>query len=159
MANMLSQATPVAGPAQSNPLAQGPQNSAPNPQMPQINPDEIPDHIDMGNYIMPMLVKLLQDPKVSRKDVIKTVGTAISDDKVKPTEAVKFLTDVPDDPVALRPWLKQKYGHLVAGMVHLHAAQHVLNARQAAAQQAVQTQQQAVQAATPPMQGQPNVGQ
>ena len=31
---------------------------------------------------MPMMSKLLADPKVSRKDVIKSVGTAIGDDKI-----------------------------------------------------------------------------
>ena len=92
--NNLSQAAPVAGTPQSNPLAANPSTSPqqqPGPQPPQINAEDIPDHIDTGNYVLPMLGKLLSDPKVSRKDVIKSVGTAMGDDRITASDAVKFL--------------------------------------------------------------------
>lgn len=125
MQNNLSQAAPVAGTPQSNPLAANPATPPPQQQAgPQINAEDIPDHIDTGNYVLPMLGKLLSDPKASRKDVIKSVGTAISDDRITAGDAVKFLGTLPDDDAQLRPWLKQKYTHLVAGLVHLNAMNH-----------------------------------
>lgn len=155
MANMLSQATPVAGPAQSNPLATNADVSPTQQQgqagkpMPQFDTADIPDHIETGGYVMNVLAKLIANPKAKRKDVINAVGLAISDNKIKPSEAVKMLTDVPDAQEALRPWLKEKYGHLVKGMVHLHAMQHVINTKQAQQQQ---MQQQQLMAQQPPTQ-------
>ena len=51
--------------------------------------------------------------------------------------------DLPDDDAQLRPWLKQKYTHLVAGLVHLNAMQHAQNMQ---AQQAQPQQMQQVAA-------------
>lgn len=129
----LSQAAPVAGTPQSNPLAPNPSTPPQaGPAMPQIEASDIPDHIATGNYVLPMLGKLLANPKASRKDVIKSVGTAIGDDKITAGDAVKFLGTIPDDDAQLRPWLKQRYQHLVAGLVHLNALQHAQNGQQGA---------------------------
>lgn len=100
-------------------------------QMPQINPEDIHQHIEQANYMLPLLGMLAKDPKVTRKDVVKAVSGIMGEGRMTATEAIDLLSKVPSNPDQLRTWLKEKYGHLIAGAVHLNAAAMVHQAMQA----------------------------
>ncbi len=109
-----------------------PTQQQPAAQMPQIHPDDIPQHVDQANYMLPILGALVKNPKVTRKDVVKAVSGIMGDGRLTATAAIDLLSKVPSNPDQLRVWLKEKYGHMIAGAVHLNAANMI---REAAAAQ------------------------
>lgn len=102
-----------------------PTQQQPAPQMPQIHPDDLPQHVAQANYMLPLLGALAKDPKVTRKDVVKAVSGIMGDGRMTAGEAIDLLSKVPSNPDQLRAWLREKYSHLITGAVHLNAT-HLL---------------------------------
>ena len=119
----------------SNPLVSGPAPPmAPQPEHPamgharvwqhggQMDPSDIPAQIAKLDYILPILGGLATNPKVTAKDVIKAAAKEAADGKVPPSEAIKFITQMPADPDKLSPWLRNIYSANLSAVVHMKAA-------------------------------------
>lgn len=88
----------------------------------QMPSDDLASKAAIVNYATPLLGALAGNPKTTPKDVIKAAANAAADGKIKPSEAVEFISSMPADPTKLQAWLKQHYEeHLSAG-VHMEAA-------------------------------------
>lgn len=126
--------TEMAGPpSASNPLSSGQQQSKNREHplmahaklaafahgMPQ---EQLPGKTDLTSYVTPILGTLAGDPKVTSKDVVKAAAGAVADGKIAASDAVKFLSGVPEDPDQLRPWLKSLYSANMTALVHMKAA-------------------------------------
>lgn len=83
---------------------------------------QLPRMSDLVGYVTPVLGKLASDPSVTSKDVVKAASQAVADGKVPASKAVEFLSTMPSDPDALRPWLKGLYAQNMTALVHLKAA-------------------------------------
>lgn len=117
-----------------NPLSPARKPQAARPQHPaqahaqiwqhvsNIHPSELQEHADRTATILPILGALSSDPKVTRKDVIKAAADAAGSGNVDPSQAVQFISQMPDDPNKLQPWLKNLYAANLSAMVHMHAA-------------------------------------
>lgn len=115
-----------------NPLATSRKPQAPHPaemhakmwqHVNTMQSDEMTAQIQQSSYATPILGALAADPKVTRKDVIKAAADAAADGKIPPSQAVSFITQMPDDPDKLRPWLKGLYAANMSALVHMKAAQ------------------------------------
>src|ERR1700757_3357618 len=63
------------------------------------------DAISSTNYGVPILGALASNPNVSRKDVIKAAADAAGAGKIPPSQAVEMISQMPDDPTKIQPWL------------------------------------------------------
>ena len=118
---------------QQNPLAAKPntKQNADHPMMlhartwnhvRQMHPDDIAHKSDRLDYMLPILGELAGNPKVTSKDVIKAAAQAAADGKAEPNEAVQFISQMPDDPAKLQPWLRGLYEANVSAQIHMKAA-------------------------------------
>lgn len=73
-------------------------------------------------YGLPIIGALASNPKTTRKDVIKAAADAAGAGKIEPSMAVSIISQMPDDPNKLQPWLKGIYAANLSAMVHLKAA-------------------------------------
>jgi hypothetical protein len=104
-----------------------------------MDPSDIPAQIAKLDYILPILGGLATNPKVTAKDVIKAAAKEAADGKVPPSEAIKFITQMPADPDKLSPWLRNIYSANLSAVVHMKAAMiQQAQAAQQAPQQPVQ---------------------
>jgi len=88
----------------------------------KIDPGDLPAQIAKLDYILPILGSLATNPKVTAKDVIKAAAKEAADGKVPPSEAIKFITQMPADPDKLGPWLRTLYSANLSAVVHMKAA-------------------------------------
>jgi hypothetical protein len=117
---------------QQNPLAAKPQTpKSEHPMMnharvwrhvQQMHPDDIAAKTDRLDYMLPILGELARNPKVTSKDVIKAAAQAAADGKAEPNEAVQFISQMPDDPAKLQPWLRNLYETNISAQIHMKAA-------------------------------------
>jgi len=116
-----------------NPLSATNRNVAPAPnpmlahaQMWQhvngMAPDEMATKAMQVSYGLPILGALAADPKVTRKDVIKAAADAAGAGKIPPSQAVEFISRMPDDPAKLAQWLRGLYATNLSAIVHMKAA-------------------------------------
>ena len=116
-----------------NPLAmQGPQ-MAPQaaPQAPpdigaqigamNLPPAAIAKHARVASYVANELGALAKNPDVTQKDVVSAAGQAIADGIVDVPTSIKFLSGMPADDKALRPWLANLSMQNLQAAVHLRA--------------------------------------
>jgi hypothetical protein len=89
-------------------------------QMPQ---DQLADKTRQADYAIPILAELSGNPDVKPRDVIKAAAQAAADGMMSPSDAVGFITKMPQDPDKLRPWLRQMYAVQMTAAVHMKAAQ------------------------------------
>lgn len=87
-----------------------------------MSPDDQASKMDELKYSLPILGALANNPKTTRKDVIKAAAAAAGDGKIDPSMAVSIISQMPDDPMKLGPWLKNMYATNLSAMVHLKAA-------------------------------------
>lgn len=87
-----------------------------------MSPDDQASKMDELTYSLPILGALANNPKTTRKDVIKAAAAAAGDGKIDPSMAVSIISQMPDDPMKLGPWLKNMYSTNLSAMVHLKAA-------------------------------------
>jgi hypothetical protein len=73
--------------------------------------------------ILPILGELSGNPGVTAKDVIKAASQAAADGIATPTEAVQFISQIPDDPTKLQGWLRGLYAVNLSAAVHMKARQ------------------------------------
>lgn len=85
-------------------------------------PDDQASTMDELKYSLPILGALANNPKTTRKDVIKAAADAAGSGKIDPSKAVSLISQMPDDPTKLQPWLKTMYATDLTAMVHLKAA-------------------------------------
>jgi hypothetical protein len=71
---------------------------------------------------LPLIGSLAANPKVTSKDVIKAAAEAAATGHIQPSDAVKFITNMPAEPDHLRPWLRSMYQANLSAMVHMKAA-------------------------------------
>jgi hypothetical protein len=88
----------------------------------QMDPGDLPAQIAKLDYILPILGSLATNPKVTAKDVIKAAAKEAADGKVPPSEAIKFITQMPADADKLGPWLRTLYSANLSAVVHMKAA-------------------------------------
>ena len=88
--------------------------------------------LDKTNYALPILGRLASDPNVKPKDVIKAAADAAGAGKIDPSQAVELISQMPQDPDKLRPWLRGMYALQFTAAVHLNAAQMARTAPQGA---------------------------
>ena len=105
-------------------------------------PDDLKTTFDRVSHAVPILGALASNPNVTSKDVIKAAADAVANVKTSPSQAIAFISKIPDDPAKVQPWLKNLYAQNMAASVHMKAAQM---AQQTAAPPP----------AAPPMAGQP----
>lgn len=74
------------------------------------------------NAWLPTLGALAGNPKVTSKDIIKAAADAAGIGTMRPSQAVSFISMMPDDPDKLRPWLKNLYAANLSALVHIKAA-------------------------------------
>jgi hypothetical protein len=120
--------------AKTNPLARRPVPQSPpmHPmkahahvwqQVGKIPPEELPDRIKKVDGNLPIMGELAGNPNVTSKDVIKAASQAAANGTSTPTEAVQFISAMPDDPKKLQGWLKGMYSYAMSAAVHMKAAQ------------------------------------
>lgn len=86
-----------------------------------LSPADVAKHVSLADYAAKEFGALARNPDVTHKDVINSAGQAVADGQITPTQAVQMLSQVPQDPDKLKPWLDAQYaGHLTAA-VHLKA--------------------------------------
>lgn len=85
-------------------------------------PNDMADSAGTMSATLPSLAALAGNPKVTRKDVIKAAADAVGGSQLPPSQAVKFISDMPDDPDKLQVWLKQMYQTHLTALVHMKAA-------------------------------------
>lgn len=141
MSGTLNPLAASAAPAQPqpspNPLATGtlpaatPQKGAPAvgdvmAQLGQMqpSPQDLVKGIDRMNYAVTELAKLAGNSSVSRKDVVKATADAVGARKIGAEEAIKFISDMPEKPEQVRPWLQSKLHAAIVGAIALHAQAH-----------------------------------
>lgn len=112
-------------------------------------PDEADAAMTAASYTTPMIGALASNPKVTRKDVIKAASGWVSEGKIQASKAIDIISQMPDEPDKLRPWLKNLYAANLSGLVHLKAAQMATQQPSAPAQPGP------AQAAAPPQAGAP----
>jgi hypothetical protein len=117
-----------------NPLSPAPRKPAAQQQHPvlahaqmwqhmnSMQPAEAQQAVQTTSYTLPILGKLSGDPNVTRKDIIKAAADAAGAGKIPPSQAVQFITGMPDEPEKLQPWLKSLYAANLTAAVHLKAA-------------------------------------
>jgi septal ring-binding cell division protein DamX len=88
-----------------------------------LSPDDLAKTADRADYSLPLLGELAGNPKVNAKDVIKAASQAAADGKITPTEAVQFISGMPDDASKLQGWLRGLYAVTMTTAVHAKAAQ------------------------------------
>jgi hypothetical protein len=135
--NPLAATAPAQPQPAPNPLATGtlpaaaPQKGAPAvgdvmAQLGQMqpSPQDIVKGLDRVNYAVTELGKLAGDKSVTRKDVVRATADAVGARKIGAEEGIKFISDMPEKPEQVRPWLQQKYHAALVGAVALHATAH-----------------------------------
>lgn len=141
----------------SNPLSTTGANKAPaqHPQLAHaqvwkrvtsMSPSDQEDSVANATYALPILGQLAGDPNVNRKDVIKAAADAAGSGKMAPSQAVHIISEMPDDPDKLQPWLKSLYAFTMSATIHAKA--EIINRQNA---QAAPVPQTAPQAAPQPM--------
>ena len=88
-----------------------------------LAPNDMEQMADRTAYVTPIFGKLAADPDVTRKDVIKATAAGVADGKSTPSEAVKFITQIPDDPMKFQSWIKNLYMMNLSALIHMKAAQ------------------------------------
>jgi hypothetical protein len=88
----------------------------------KMAPDEMGNKLEQSNYIAPILGNLAGNPKTTRKDVIKAAADAAGSGKIPAAQAVALISQMPEDPTKLQPWLKGLYAANLSALVHLKAA-------------------------------------
>jgi hypothetical protein len=118
----------------SNPLSSKRANTVaqrPHPMMPhaqawqhvnRMQPDDITQAIQAADYTTPQIGTLAGDPGVTRKDAIRAAADWVGSGKMEPSKAIEFISQIPDDPKAVQPWLRQLYAMNLSALVHLKAA-------------------------------------
>ena len=120
--------------AKPNPLA-----AQRKPQQPQMHPmkahamiwrhvgtmdsDTLTAKSAQTDKLLPILGALAGNPKVTGKDVIKAASQAAADGIATPTEAVQFISAMPEKPEDLQGWLRNIYAANLSAAVHMKAAQ------------------------------------
>lgn len=74
-------------------------------------------------YVLPLIGALAGNPKITRKDVIRAAADAAGSGKIPPSQAVSFISQMPEDPDKLQPWLHGIYAANITALVHLKVAQ------------------------------------
>jgi hypothetical protein len=85
-------------------------------------PDEVSSKIAELDYAVPIMGALAGNPKVTRKDVIKAAADAQGANKIDAAQAIALISQIPDDPKKVQPWLRQMYAANLTALVHLKAA-------------------------------------
>jgi hypothetical protein len=86
-----------------------------------LSQPDITKYISLADYAAKQTGALARNPDVNYKDVINSMGQAVADGMVTPTQAVARLSQVPQDADKLKPWLDQQYAGHLAAAVHLKA--------------------------------------
>lgn len=85
-------------------------------------PDDQAAKMQELQYGLPIIGALANNPKTTRKDVIKAAADAAGAGKIDPSMAVSIISQMPDDPTKVQAWLKGMYAANLSAMVHLKAA-------------------------------------
>lgn len=86
-----------------------------------MDPGDLPGQIARLDHFLPIIGSLATNPKVTSKDVIRAAAKSAADGNATPSEAVKFITQMPADPDKLQPWLKGLYSANLSAVVHMKA--------------------------------------
>ncbi len=128
---------PAQASPQPNPLATGtipppaPQQGAPPvgdvvahfAQM-DMTPEAVAQGIQRSNYLTAELGRLSGNASVTRKDVVKATADAVGARRIGAEEGIRFISQMPEKPEQVRPWLQQQYHGALVGSVALHAHAH-----------------------------------
>ena len=90
----------------------------------KLGPEQIAQHITMLNAGLPDMAKLAHKPNVTRTDVLKATADAVGSKRITASEAIQFITSMPEDPEKLRGWLQTRYHTGLAASVALHSVGH-----------------------------------
>jgi hypothetical protein len=115
-----------------NPLSSKPRAPAEHPVMAHakiwqhvnaMSPDDAAAKTTELTHVLPIMGALASNPKVTRKDVIKAAADAAGAGHIQPSQAVQFISQMPQDDDKLQAWLKNAYATNLTALVHLKAAQ------------------------------------
>jgi hypothetical protein len=87
-----------------------------------MEPGDVSQKIDELDYAVPVMGALAGNPKTSRKDVIKAAADAVGARKIDASQAISLISQIPDDPTKIQPWLRAMYATNLTALVHLKAA-------------------------------------
>ena len=86
-----------------------------------LQPDDMQAHADKSAYMVSSLGTLLRKPgEITPRDVVNAASTAVANGIAQPSDAVKFLASLPDDPAQIRPYLQQHFNAAIAAAVQSH---------------------------------------
>lgn len=110
-----------------NPMAQQTAGAAPQPLSAaalaaSMTPQQLVKGADLATYSAQEFAALAKKPDLSSKDVVNSAGQAVADGKITASDAVEFLSGMPQDEQNLRPWVDGLAMHYLTGSVHLKAA-------------------------------------
>ena len=88
------------------------------------SPQQMLQGLQRANYITKELAGLAHNPDVTRKDVVRATSDAVGTRHISAEEGIRFLSQMPEDPQHLRPWLQQQYQAALVGAVAAHAHAH-----------------------------------
>jgi uncharacterized protein (DUF2267 family) len=90
----------------------------------QPNPQAIVQGISKMDYLTGVLARLSGNANVSRKDVVKATADAVGARHVGAEEGITFISQMPEKPDQVRPWLQQQYHKALVESVALKAHAH-----------------------------------
>lgn len=90
----------------------------------QPSPQTLVQRISRIDYLTAAVGKLAGNQDVSRKDVVKATADAVGARRIGAEEGIVFISQMPEKPDQVRPWLQQKYHMLLVGSVALKAHAH-----------------------------------
>jgi hypothetical protein len=90
----------------------------------QPSPHALVQGISRIDYLAATVGKLAGNPDVNRKDVVKATADAVGARRIGAEEGITFISQMPEKPEHVRPWLQQKYPMLLVGAVALKAHAH-----------------------------------
>jgi hypothetical protein len=122
----------MSGPRRPNPLmAQAAPPQQQGPQVPQnmagaiqgmnMDPAQMQKMAALATYTAQELGRLARNPNVTQKDVVNAAGQAVADGMVTAPDAVKWLSQAPQDPAQLKGWLDHLYMQNLSAAVHMKA--------------------------------------
>lgn len=89
-----------------------------------MTPEAVVQGIQRSNYLTAELGRLAGKGGVSRKDVVKATADAVGARRIGAEEGIRFISQMPEKPEQVRPWLQQQYHGALVGAVALHAHAH-----------------------------------
>jgi hypothetical protein len=110
---------PQQAPQQANPMT-----AAIAQHLQSLPPDKLAREADRVDYMVHSYGTLARKPDLTFKDVISSAGQAVADGKATAEEAAAQVSNLPQDPVALRAAIQQRFKGMIIAASMLSGQQN-----------------------------------